>query len=250
VSTLEAVHQALAILEPETPNLEGLLSAFDHMIDLHLDAARLAPRNPRRRLPKQRPRRHGLPQAILGFTVVYAEAHRASTTPPGPKQLLQLCGYRFGDGALFHSLVRPREQPGAGQLERMGIQVRELKRAPESEHVLRAFRDFLGSEPSLVTWNQHSEHDLEALLGVACRIQLKDVYFRLHRRIRGVPASLGSLCRALGYAPRAFALPGRATARLGEMVALTQGLWEEAFSERLLDEAVPRDRQTRPPDQE
>ncbi len=232
VSTLEAVHQALEILEPDTLNLRGLLFAFDRMIDLHLEAARLAPRNPRRRVPKQRPRRHGLPAAILAFTVVYCEAHRsAPSTTPGSKQLLQLCAFRFADGALFHSLVRPREEPAAGQLERIGVHARELEQAPGVEQVLRAFAEFVGGEPSLVTWNQHSEHDLRALLGVPCRVQLKDIYFRLHPRIPGVPASLGSLCRALGYAPRAFALPGRAAARLGEMVALAEGLWEEAFSQ-------------------
>jgi hypothetical protein len=241
------VHQALEVLEPDTPDLALLLSAFDRMIDLHLDRARRAPRNPRRRLPKPRPRRHGLPGSLTALTVVYAEMHRSGLAGvSGSKDLLQLCAYRFSDGRVFSELVAPEVEPRSEVLLRMGVRARELERAPARWRVLGAFHEFVGDRSHLVTWNRHSAGDLATLLEAVPVIQLKDIYFRLRRRIPGVAASLGSLCQALGYRPEPVCVPGRAGERLGAMVALTRALWQQAHLAPSLDETVAGERQAQP----
>jgi hypothetical protein len=48
VSTLEAIVRALSVLEPETPGLDGLLGAFDTMIDRQLAHQGRNPRRKRR----------------------------------------------------------------------------------------------------------------------------------------------------------------------------------------------------------
>ncbi len=52
VSTLEAIVQALGILEPETEGLDGLLAAFDTMIDEQLVFANRNPRRPLRKIAR------------------------------------------------------------------------------------------------------------------------------------------------------------------------------------------------------
>jgi hypothetical protein len=245
VSTLEAVHQALQVLEPETPNLALLLSAFDHMIDLHLGAARRAARNPRRRRSAPRPRRHGLPQVLASVAVVHAEMHRSSLDRSSEtRELLQLCAYRFSDGRVFSEIVAAETAPRAEVLERMAVRAGEFARASSRERVLGDFARFVGGACHLITWNQHSARDLATLLDAPPGIRLKDVYFRLHRRVPGLPASLGSLCRTLGYAPEALSVPGRAGERLGAMVALTRGLWQ--YAHRSPGEAVAGEGQAQP----
>lgn len=247
VSTLEAILQALELLEPDTPDLGALLLAFERMIDLHLQASGRAIRTPRRRIPKPRQRRHGLPESHTRLVAVYAEAHRPGrVATTAAKQLLQLTGYRWVDGAIFSRLVRPASPPSRGQLERMGIDPGALQAAPERSQVLTEFRSFVGSDPQIVTWNRHSARDLTTLLAVSSCILLKDVYFRLHRKKPGVPASLLSLCRERGDTAEEFSLPGRARERLGAMVALTCGLWRCAYGEASLDPSVAGDTQAEP----
>ncbi len=53
VSTIEAIVGALRILEPATPGLEGLLEAFDRMIDEQAAYSHRAPRRPVRKLRRQ-----------------------------------------------------------------------------------------------------------------------------------------------------------------------------------------------------
>ncbi len=50
VSSIEAIVQALRIIEPETPGLDGLLAVFDSMIDDQVAYAHRRPRKPERKL--------------------------------------------------------------------------------------------------------------------------------------------------------------------------------------------------------
>ncbi|MDG2332755.1 MAG: DTW domain-containing protein [Myxococcota bacterium] len=53
VSTIEAIVQALRVIEPETPGLEGLLEAFDTMIDEQVVFRHRNPRRPLRKMARQ-----------------------------------------------------------------------------------------------------------------------------------------------------------------------------------------------------
>lgn len=53
VSTIEAIVGALSILEPETQGLDGLIAAFDEMIDAQEAFAHRVPRRPIRKLRRQ-----------------------------------------------------------------------------------------------------------------------------------------------------------------------------------------------------
>lgn len=53
ISTIEAIVEALKILEPETPGLDGLLEAFDTMIEAQMAFSHRAPRLPLRKIRRQ-----------------------------------------------------------------------------------------------------------------------------------------------------------------------------------------------------
>ena len=79
VSTIEAIVEALRVLEPETHGLDGLLSAFDSMIDQQMEHVlrRAGDRQKRTRRPEAHRR---LPEALVSglqrIVVVYAESVR------------------------------------------------------------------------------------------------------------------------------------------------------------------------------
>ena len=53
VSTIEAIVQALALIEPETPGLDGLMEIFETMIDEQIVYAARNPRRPLRKIARQ-----------------------------------------------------------------------------------------------------------------------------------------------------------------------------------------------------
>jgi len=64
VSTIEAIVAALRLLEPETRGLDGLLAAFETMIDEQLVHARRNPRRPLRKIARNALRGIGEPRAL------------------------------------------------------------------------------------------------------------------------------------------------------------------------------------------
>ena len=53
VSTIEAIVQALQLIEPETPGLDGLMGVFETMIDEQIVYANRNPRRPLRKMARQ-----------------------------------------------------------------------------------------------------------------------------------------------------------------------------------------------------
>lgn len=63
LSTIEAIVQALRLIEPETPNLDGLIGAFDAMIDEQVVYAHQNPRRPLRKMARQQKKERGAPDS-------------------------------------------------------------------------------------------------------------------------------------------------------------------------------------------
>ena len=116
VSTLEAIVEALRILEPDNDRLDDLLRAFDRMIDRQVAHTSSNPRVVRRKIRRDRASRAlGPALADPRLVVVYAEA--TLPAPDGPRELVQWAAARVGDGATFEALLRPGPTPPALQPE-------------------------------------------------------------------------------------------------------------------------------------
>jgi DTW domain-containing protein YfiP len=226
VSTIEAIVEALRVLEPETRGLEQLLSAFDAMIDAQLAHARQS-RGPRRSL-KRRPlaQRH-IPEALISglsrIVVVCAESNRAGLQ--APRELVQVSAEQLGDGRLeqWH-LLPDGGLPNALVLSHMRLSPDDFSAALDTAAFRARWAAFLAlqARPIVAAWNQ-STLDLLAAAGAAlpATLVLKSAY---RGRCGARHASLDDVVAAEGLAPAPRALRGRAAQRIAAAVAVARYL--------------------------
>jgi DTW domain-containing protein YfiP len=226
VSTIEAIVEALRVLEPETRGLDQLLAAFDAMIDDQLVHARSS-RDPRRSR-KRRPAGHRrIPEALVSglprIVVVCAESSRA--THDAPRELVQVSAEHLADGSVEQWHLLPRTGlPNA--LVRSHMRLRESDFAGALDEA--AFREQWArslarcDQPIVAAWNQ-STFDLLAAAGAAlpATLVLKSAY---RGRFGAQHASLDDVVAAEALAPAPRALRGRAAQRIASAVAVARYL--------------------------
>ncbi|HWA75940.1 MAG TPA: tRNA-uridine aminocarboxypropyltransferase [Polyangiaceae bacterium] len=186
ISTIEAIVQALALLEPELAGTERLISAFDGLIDDQLLNAKQRAREPRNRA--QRPAGYrALPRALLenfgNLLVVYGEAVRPEGEPDAETELVHWVALRVRDAARFDCVVRPRSgMPSAVRLAHLGLTREEVENGVDLAELRRRWLDFALDSDVLAAWNPRTLARFEACLGSATGgVGLKGVY----RRVRG-----------------------------------------------------------------
>lgn len=232
VSTIEAIVEALRILEPDTVGLDALLQAFDGMIDqqIELMAARSGPRRTRKR---RRPlEQRNMPKVLAGdisrFVIVYGESARA---PSGlPQEFCHLVAYAMGSGEVFKCLVRPKGGlPPLEHLQHMQLSVADFDAATSGEELRERWQNYLGrcSEPPLIAaWNQRTIEILARATRQALPHQsLKAAY----RAVYGCDAlSLEQAVEQRGLVVPELGVMGRAARRLGGCIAIARLLHARA----------------------
>jgi DTW domain-containing protein YfiP len=225
LSTVEAVVQALRILEPETEGLDRLLAAFEAMIDGQVRLAESGEGGPRRRLRRRQPR--PVPGVLVerrdAIVVVYGES---APGPAGGRRLVQWSAHRPASGETFERLLRPGDPPPQPRhLAHMGLTLADLeRRGIEEERLEREWRAFRGRGAVLVAWNR-STLDLIAHDGPA--VPLKAAYCNLERLARGQYGSLEETARREGLIPVPTPLSGRAATRVGLALAMLEHLQQQ-----------------------
>jgi DTW domain-containing protein YfiP len=232
VSTIEAIVEALRILEADTLGLDELLAAFDGMIDqqILLAGSRSGPRRVRKR--RRAVAERNVPRALLeGFSrlvIVYGESARA---PVGwAEEFSYLVAYAMGSGATFQCLVRPRSGlPPPDHLKHMGLSASDFDEACTSEQLCDRFAEFLGgcAEPPLMAaWNQRTLDVLGRVTGASeSRLSIKAAY----RAVYGCDAfSLEEAVALRGFEVSTLGLIGRAERRLAGCAAVARHLYERA----------------------
>ena len=232
VSTIEAIVQALQILEPDTSGLEALLAAFDRMIDLQIELAstRTGPRRTRkrRRPAAERNLPLALTRELSRVVVVYGESARAPAGLAPEFSYLVACALESRE--VFQCIVRPRAGlPPAEHLQHMGLSPADFDAACSSEALCERFERFLArcTEPPLMAaWNQRTLDILGAVTGRAgSRLAIKGAY----RAVYGCDAySLEEVVEQRGFTLPRFGLLGRAERRLAGCVAVARHLHARA----------------------
>lgn len=224
VSTIEAIVQALQIVEPTTPRLEALLDAFDAMIDQQVAHVAAVTRNGRSKKPRQRPSRALSPLlADPRLVVAYAESSLPGGDPGAERELVQWAAVHVGTGAVFEAVLQPtRGGPSPYHLRHMGLSPDDLA-AGESEAAARArFHSFTGPGAPIATWTQTTldwgapmrPHD------AACTV-LKTNYCNLRNRRASY---LDEVVAREGLTPAPVGCRGRAAHRLGNALAVARWL--------------------------
>lgn len=231
VSTLEAILEALRVLEPDLSGADRLLAAFDGMIDDQLGyMGRSAGRT---RKKERRPRgSRRLPRAVVEqfgeLVVAYGESARPD--PRGPRELVQWAAVRLADGATFERFLRPTfGLPGARHLEHMELREGDFADAIPAAQFQKEWTAFASRFPGalVAAWNQTTLDLLGAALGTEpSRAALKGAYRSSHALHSG---SLEEVADRERFPTEAFGFRGRAARRLGAAVAVARALHGRAL---------------------
>lgn len=155
ISTIEAIVEALRIVEPEHERLDELLQAFDRMIDTQIE------HRSTRRVSRFRSARRREPKAIARLlydpriVACYAE-----TAPLGPddapgsaRELLHWVAARIDTGETFEAVIRPeREPPSDEHLFHMDITRAELDAGEPVDAARSRFEAFAPAGTPFASW--------------------------------------------------------------------------------------------------
>ncbi|MFC1610974.1 tRNA-uridine aminocarboxypropyltransferase [Myxococcota bacterium] len=179
VSTIEAVVDALKLLEPETVGLNHLVGAFTRMIDTQIELKGRRAHVPRTRRPRRL--RHNTPGALrcerARLVVCYGEfLPRDSENPP---YLLHWTAVRAATNDLFSCLIRPPKHASwTRNLIHLGLTQEQLALGSSREEFERQWRTFCTADDVVTAWNQ-SNLSLLTFPEPRQRVELKRVYCNL-----------------------------------------------------------------------
>ncbi|HVU04658.1 MAG TPA: tRNA-uridine aminocarboxypropyltransferase [Polyangiaceae bacterium] len=231
VSTIEAIAEALRILEPEIAGLGELLGAFDSMIDDQLEYIRRGSAEPRTR-DKRPPSFRRVPRALVEdfsrLVVSYAESSRPDCR--GTREIVQFAAVHLRSGRTFERVLRPSfGLPSDTHLGHMGLRPADFDGSIPRAAFAGEWATFLRSveaAPIVSAWNQTTLDLLAELVGgPASRVSLKSAY----RNGRGGGCgSLDEVARdeQIDAAPLPFL--GRAAVRVARAEAVARRLNERA----------------------
>lgn len=234
VSTIEAIVEALHILEPETPGFTELLAAFDAMIDQQLTYVGRGGIHERRRKRRRPAAERRIPHALVRdfdrLIVVYGESSRPKEGPV--REFAYFTALALHSGARFERLTLPESgPPDAEHLHHMGLVRTDFDAAHGCESFRGAWAEFLascGPSPVLAAWNQRTLDLLARITGTRPQeAVLKGAY----RAVHGTDArNLEDVIERRGIEPPRYGFKGRAGVRLGNAVAVARLLHARASS--------------------
>lgn len=223
LSTIEAIIQALKILEPHRSGLDRLMKVFEEMIDAQVERIRACAAGPRTRRPRRRPSRcvpAELSQRFHEMVVVYGESAPA---PGNQRRLVYLTALRPASGESYERFLRPGSvPPDPRHLEHMGLSPEHLDRGVCHQRLLDELGDFLGDNAVVAAWNSSTLELIRPPPGGRRReVLLKAAYCNLRGHASG---SLDQVMAREGLqsAPTPFA--GRAAERMGQALAVLEVL--------------------------
>lgn len=233
ISTIEAIGEALALLEPGGFDREQLLKPFDAMVEHQLHYAEA--RSERRHLAyRQRPRKPRLPRLLVereaDLVVAYGEANAWPKGSPlgADAEVLHWVAERVATGERFEALLAPR-RPLSPSFE-LHARVRpELVLAGESfDDFVARWSAFVRPSDLLTGWGFYASERLAAE-GVALpeRLDLRELARRQLRKKTGEAAACASELGAELAPPWAR---GRAGERLAAALAVTRALLEASHA--------------------
>ncbi|MBS2026336.1 MAG: DTW domain-containing protein [Deltaproteobacteria bacterium] len=157
LSTIEAVVEALGILEGEPERFAPMIRAFEQMVDLQLakQASRTTP--PRRKLKKHRqgkppPIPVELSERAQDVVLVYAEANAHPANSGHPAELVHLAAIRAATGERFEAVLAPRRPLAESTPHHVRLPRETLLTGDSIDAVRARWAAFLRPDDLLATW--------------------------------------------------------------------------------------------------
>jgi DTW domain-containing protein YfiP len=231
ISTIEAIGEALALLEPGGFDREALLKPFDAMVEHQLHYAEQ--RNARRHLAfRDRPRKPRLPRQLAeraaDLVVGYGEAN---AWPRGSElgvdaELVQWVAERISTGERFEALLAPRRALSPSFTSHTRVPAEVVLAGEDIGEFRRRWLAFSRPGDLLAGWGHYAADRLVAEgVDVPERIDLREL---ARRQLRKKTGEVSACARELGATlPEPWAR-GRAGERLTAAVAVTRALLSAA----------------------
>jgi len=229
ISTIEAIVEALGILEPDT-SARPLLDAFDALIDDQIEHMKTRARVPRQRKLRAAPWRK-LPRGLLEdhhrLVVVYGEATHPEGDLSRPPELVQWSALRLRDLRAFDCVLRPEGGlPSPGHLRHLRLDHADVAGGKSPDAFRRAWSEFLQDDDLLAAWNPRTLRLLERSTGkTVSGFGLKGAYHRVRHERGDLDAILAAEHAAALPEALAQALAGvrgRARQRLQNVLAASE----------------------------
>lgn len=227
LSTVEATVAALQILEPELRGLDGLVAAFDRMIDRQIDHAAQVQRLGRSKRPRQRPSRRLSELLAAGNLVIgYAESSLPDGDDSQPRQLVQWVAAKIDGDEVLELLLRPTAAwPRECHLDHMGLSAADLANGLSLAEAAAQFQTWAGATAPVAAWTQSSLDWAAPLFGnLQPTLSLKTQYCNLRNRRASF---LEAVAAREGLQPVALQCRGRARERLGNALAAARWLRQQ-----------------------
>lgn len=223
VSTIEAIVQALHIVEPATPGIDRLLEAFDHMVDQQIEHVATVQRHERRKTARQRPSRAISPLLDdARLVVAYAESSLPGGEVSAGRELVQWVAVRLDTGETFEAVMRPTQQgPSPYHQRHMGLGDDDLA-AGETLAAARArFQSFAGGAPVAAWTGTTLDWGAPMLTATTPTTVLKTSYCNLKNQRASF---LDDVVAREGLTATPVPCRGRAARRLGNALSVARWL--------------------------
>lgn len=224
ISTLEAIVEALRILEPQT-DFSSLIHAFDAMIDRQLVYIQSGRGRSRYKRPRKRAQRcvpKYLVERFNHVVVVYTENIRVEEFG---RVLVSCCAVRMGDGQTFESFVQVPAHVAnrLPELEPSDILEPHSRLGVPKEQFIASWRQFLRDDDVLCAWNKGTLKSLFQLAGPPSHpyLYLKAAYGNTVKEKFG---TLEEVIEDIHETPVPMPFFGRAKQRMGNAVAVARYL--------------------------
>jgi len=224
LSTIEAISNALGLLEGDPAPYEAMLVPFRAMIDAQIayEARGGSPRDRSRLARRLRPVWEP-PEAIADPARVVVVAAESNAWPVDakdrhPDELVHWVAIRGDDSARFEHVARPTH-PLAPSVERhTELPADVLLAGTTRDELWAAFRGFLRDGDTLATWGTYAFARMHEA-GVALFHPTVDLRRVMADWLRGSPSSMENCAHRLGLTPPRLG-QGRGGRRLGLMYAM------------------------------
>jgi DTW domain-containing protein len=226
VSTIEALIEALALLEGDRHKVEPLRAPFRAMVAMqvaHAEASRDPRRRERRRVAGATPR---LPPELAGeFVCLLGEANawphdRALGRPPYPHELVHLLLWRSRDDAHLETFARPESPLASSPFAHARLRPEQLAQAESAAHLHAAAENFLAAEQVVCTWGYYAR-DLYLQSGGRLPPRVVDLRKVVGDALRKRPGTLEQTVQELKLPHHALGA-GRGGERMGMLVAVAR----------------------------
>lgn len=227
ISTIEAIGEALTLLEPNGFDRAALLRPFDAMVEHQLHYAES--RGARRHLAhRDRPRKPRLPKLLrereADLLVGYGEANAWTKGGPlgGDAEVVHWAAERVGSGERFEALIAPRRELSPSFTAHTRILPEQVLGGEPFAAFLERWRAFCRPSDLLLGWGFYASERLVAE-GVPVPERL-DLRMLARRQLRRKTGEVAVCAAALGASlPAPWAL-GRTGERLAGALAVARAL--------------------------